>query len=407
MQTPWAAIFGAAMPFEYDWDRFVRVVLARRKLRRMRGSAVEFHPAGTYCDFPTLRVGFDEDSEWRRAFLAYADEPPPREQTYAGLGISVPTCHHGVPARQAVVKPSNAKGNAGRVYFGCGAPVGFMRRCDFFLWADDLDQVEPWRFIAPDPRFPTPRDVAAQVALPDDERLRLWSAVEQGSPEWLHIRRNPWATASSIGHLLEAPKVCGLTLRKVWIADGGRGTSATRHGHLKEDDAVELVRRLLRPRGRVRFSVQAGYGTWVSASGATAVSPDGVVFVYRQRGTAVELPHCVFGLECKAPYSSRDCARDAWVYQPERTHTHVEAAPIVTPPCSAVYYAQVQTVMRELGLRAMLFVAVTSRAAQVSLIPFNPAFADHLAAVAQDWCKTLVPLMAARNCGTLAPGHAS
>ena len=400
LRTPWSGpLFGHDRPMPFmvqDEEECVRMFLRPPSTIKCTTTLFE---KGIESSFATLRVVFDEDAEWRTDFLKYENKPPPPEKTYTGLGITDPVCHHNVTAKKSVTK-SNAKGNMGREYYSCGANVNFYRRCDFFMWVDDLDQVEPFVFLEPDTTRVTSETVAAAVDDIDDaRRLQMWSQLEQGSEEWLVIRRNPWATASSIGYIIDTKKVHGLTIKKVWVADGGHGSAATRHGHAKEPDAVRLIVDMLSATEDVKYSVLTGYGTWVSRDGTVAVSPDGVIFVYRHRGTEVDPPHIVVGLECKAPYSSRECAADASVYPVAPVNGDVRGR------CSAVYYAQVQTLMRELGLMGFVFVAITSRVAEVSYIPFDEPFADNVARAAAEWSlRVIMPLQLLRNTGSLEPG---
>jgi hypothetical protein len=400
-RTPWShlAVFGTdtSAPCEYT-----RADISRLFLRPCRPPFdrchVSFHEAGTFSDFETVRLEFAIDSDWARSFLDYMDHPPDSAETYRGRGVQEPCCHHGRPARRATVKAGNAKGNAGRHYFTCGHPA-YSQKCDFFLFEDEMDCVVPFSWIAPDPARPTESDVRGMLAVDDEARMHFWDGVQQCTDAWYALRRRPWATASSIGYLLDNTKVEGLTIKKVFVTDSEHGTTATRHGHEKEGAAIDLVRAYLEANcvdAELRISVVASYGTWVSADGMVAVSPDGVLFVYRQRGTEVDPPHAVLGIECKAPYSSRDVhpSKAKFLYPAEAVSATTRA------PCSKVYFAQVQTQMHELGLQGALFVVVSKQLASISLLLYDQEWGDRLHSAAVEWCLgRVVPLMALRNQG--------
>lgn len=376
-----------------------------------------------------------QDSQWAREFArdAEVDCAAPedeeeaaaaqrRARTYRGLGVEVPLCHHNRPARRLVVGERNEKGNAGRAYFSCDAPY-FSKRCDFFVFESDLDELEPFAHLEPQPDMNTTQKLYDSICLTDEVRLAMWSGLRQGSEEWLRARQNPWASASSAGDLLQPARVHGLTLKKVWVKESSRGSRATRHGHAKEDLVVQFVRRLLEhlppdddeeageeeeEGGPARWeaSVLSDFGTWVTPDGTLAVSPDGVVFAYRRRGCHLDPPACVFGLECKAPYSlrARVPTLDAVaVYKSERVTLDGARVPV---PCCPTYYAQMQMLMHALGLRFMLFAAATQHGVQLSLFQYHERYAEELADVARKWCiDTVIPNIVARNVGFTAPGQ--
>lgn len=358
------------------------------------------------------------DSEWAREFAREEEEEEKEEEeeerrarTYRGLGIEVPLCHHNRPTRRLVVGERNEKGNAGRAYFSCDAPY-FSKRCDFFAFESDLGELEPFAHLAPQPEMDTTQKLYDAICLSDEARLAMWSGLRQGSEEWLRARQNPWASASSAGDLLQPARVHGLTLKKVWVKESSRGSRATRHGHAKEDLVVQFVRRLLAHLPpddedvRWEASVLSEFGTWVTPDGTLAVSPDGVVFAYRRSGFHVDPPACVFGLECKAPYSlrAREPSLDAVaVYKSERVTLDGARVPV---PCCPTYYAQMQMLMHALGLPLMLFAAATQRGVQLSVFQYHAAYAEELADVARRWCiDTVIPNMVARNVGFTMPGQ--
>lgn len=83
--------------------------------------------------------------------------------------------------------------NVGRSFFVCGSREG--RRCEFFRWADELDQYSNLRIREP----LTASDVQRETAQVDpDLQLSAWAGLKQGTDEW-HRLRSCRVTASNFG----------------------------------------------------------------------------------------------------------------------------------------------------------------------------------------------------------------